>query len=217
MSSRRFAPGDTATRRDVLNGKVWAASPHRVLHDTGAELLLAHWPGVTGLAPTTWTAWVRTGDDAVRKQGLPDLAAGRWTLEPWTWRDTGRLSWFGVDELFSVHRFFDVEGRPLNWYVNFERPAVRTPAGIDTCDLMLDLVATPDLESWAWKDEDEYAQIRRLGLVGDGEHAALQRARERAVALIDTRGGPFREDWPRWRADANWPIPVLPDRAAVLD
>jgi len=205
-----FDEGDTVTRRDVLDGQVFSAAPHRVLHDTGDELLLAHWPGIAARAPRTWTGWLRTGDESVRKQALPDLAARTWELDDWVWRDTGRLSWFGVDPWFSVHRFFDLAGTPLNWYINFERPVVRTRSGLDTFDVMIDLVAAPDLSWWRWKDEDEYAEIRRLGVVSDAEYGLIEQARERAAALVETRGGPFAEDWSSWRADPAWPIPVLP-------
>jgi hypothetical protein len=204
------APGATAVLRDVLRGRVRTVVPHRVLDDTGTTLLVAHWPGIVSLMPDHWTAGIRTGDGAIRLHTLPDVAAGRWTLEPWTWHSTARLSWYGIDEWFSVHRFFDPGGRAQSWYVNFERPWTRTPGGLDTCDLWVDLVAGPDLESWAWKDEDEYAHARRLGLVSADEHAAVARARERAVALIGARGGPFGESWPAWRADESWPLPALP-------
>jgi hypothetical protein len=43
------------------------------------------------------------------------------------------------------------------------------------------------------------------------------RARDRAVALIDARGGPLGQDWSQWRAEQGWPLPVLPERAGVLE
>ena len=48
------------------------------------------------------------------------------------------------------------------WYANFERPFQRTPIGIDTFDLLLDLVIEPD-SSYRWKDEGEYRLGRQLG------------------------------------------------------
>jgi len=33
---------------------------------------------------------MRTGDDSIRKQGIPDLAARRWELERYAWRDRPR-------------------------------------------------------------------------------------------------------------------------------
>jgi hypothetical protein len=209
-----FPEGATAVRRDVLDGRVFSAAPHRVLRDTGDVLLAAYWPGIASRQPQTWIDWLRTGDDGVRKRAIPDLAARRWTLGDWVWERTGRLTWFGVDEWFSVHRNFDLEGRPLNWYINFERPATRTPAGVDTFDVMVDLVAEPDLSGWHWKDEDEYAQGQAAGLFDAAEVARIEAARERAVALVERRGGPFAEDWPSWRPDPAWPLPALPAPAA---
>lgn len=189
-----FAEGATAVRRDVLRGRVWTAAPHRVVHDRPGELLLAYWPGIQSVAPTTWTEWLRSGDEAARKQAIPNLARGQWTLERWTWRETVLLSWFGLDEDFSIHRFYRLQDGRVSWYVNFERPYERTRIGIDTFDLLLDLVVAPDLSRWDWKDEDEYAHGRRLGLIGDQEHRRVEGARARAVALLESGGGPFAQD-----------------------
>jgi hypothetical protein len=134
-----FAEGSTAVRRDTLGGKIWSATPHRVVRDSGSELVLACWPGVEMLGPTTWIQWLLTGDDAVRKQAIPNLAAGRWELGRWTWRDTTLLSHFSADDYFSVQRYFGGGHRHGRWYVNFERPYRRTRIGIDTFDLLLDL------------------------------------------------------------------------------
>jgi hypothetical protein len=203
-----FAEGTTAVRRDVLDGRVYSAAPHRVLHDTGDELLLAYWPGITSVAPQTWIDALN-GDGSARGRAVSDLAARRWTVGDWVWGRTTRLSWFGVDEWFSLHRSFDLEGKPLNWYVNFERPAVRTASGVDTFDLMIDLVAEPDLSGWRWKDEDEYAQARRIGVIDAAEAAQIEAARERAVTLIESRGGPLAGEWSSWQADPAWPLPTL--------
>lgn len=47
-----FAPGSTAVRRDVFRGKVWTATPFRVVRDGSDLLALAIWPGEKMLAPT---------------------------------------------------------------------------------------------------------------------------------------------------------------------
>ncbi|MFF7655247.1 hypothetical protein ACFZCY_36355 [Streptomyces sp. NPDC007983] len=60
--------------------------------------------------------------------------------------------------------------------VNFEHPAHRTEGGFDTLDLAVDLVIDPDLSLLRWKDEDEYAHVRRLGIVSDNEHQAVELA-----------------------------------------
>ncbi|WP_406085911.1 DUF402 domain-containing protein [Kitasatospora purpeofusca] len=210
----RFTPGSTTVRRDVHKGRVWSAQPYRTVADDGAVIALAYWPGLTSLGPTTWSAAMRTGDDAVRKSGLEDLAAGQWQLAPWQWQGTTLLSRFEEGEYFSVHTFQDAEtGDPKRWYVNFELPYVRTPIGLDTFDLFVDLVVEPDLSAHRWKDLDEYDQARRLGLISDPLHAVVDEARERALALVQERALPFSEDWPAWTPDPVWPSPELPPNA----
>ncbi|MFC8448178.1 DUF402 domain-containing protein [Kitasatospora sp. NPDC057223] len=208
----RFEPGSTAVRRDVHRGRVWTAMPQRVLADTGDTLQLAYWPGITSLAPTTWIEAWRTGDTALRESGLRSLAAGTWTTAPYRWTGTALRSTFLTGEHFSIHRFQDaVTGNPIRWYVNFELPYIRRPGvGIDTLDLCVDLVAEPDLSTWSWKDEDEYAQARRLGLIGDDLHTLVDHARRRALGLLQEQAGPFGDPWTAWSPDPAWPLPTLP-------
>ncbi|WP_244905226.1 DUF402 domain-containing protein [Streptomyces agglomeratus] len=122
--------------------------------------------------------------------------------------------------LFSVNAFYvpDGHGRRLrNWYVNFEHPTRRTEAGFDTFDLTVDLVVDPGLTGWQWKDEDEYAHVRRLGIVTDTEHQAVNAARGQVLATLEERSGPFTDAvaWSAWRWNPAWPAPRLPQPAAV--
>jgi hypothetical protein len=90
-----------------------------------------------------------------------------------------------------------------------QRPPVWRPDGWDTSDLALDLVVDPD-GTRRWKDEDEYAHDLRLGLITDAEHAAVQGAREEAVALVEARGELFAESaLGRWQPDPAWATPSL--------
>ncbi len=211
-----LAAGSTIVRRDARGGKIWTATPNRVINDSGSELMLACWPGLEMLAPTTWIDWLQSGDDQARQQSIINLAAGHWDLGRWTWRDTSLLSWFGTGIYFSVHRFLPAAKLACDWYVNFERPRRRTRIGIDTCDLFVDLVVQPDLSSYAWKDEGEYAQARRLGLIDDTVHAAVDEARQQVLALIESRQGPFAQDLSAWRPDPRWATPVLPNDALTV-
>ncbi|MFJ9523638.1 DUF402 domain-containing protein [Kitasatospora sp. NPDC101801] len=210
-----FTPGATAVRRDVHLGRVWTAMPQRVLADTGDVLTLAYWPGITSLAPTTWIDSLATGDTTLRESGLANLVSGAWSTAPYTWTGTALRSHFLAGEHFSVHQFQD-HATGTRWYVNFELPHVRRPGiGIDTLDLCVDLVVEPDLSAWSWKDEDEYDQVRRLGLVDDHLHRHVERAREKAVGLLQDRSGPFAQPWSVWSPDPAWPLPVLPADAAI--
>jgi len=50
----RFDEGATLVRRDVLRGRLWSASAHRVVRDDDAGLVLACWPGTEVVAASTW-------------------------------------------------------------------------------------------------------------------------------------------------------------------
>jgi protein associated with RNAse G/E len=207
----RFPHGTTVVRRDIFGGKVWTATPYRTVRDDGETVALAHWPGVESLKPTTWIRWLRQGDEGARAEAFPNLAAGTWELDGWTWQDTTTLTLAWENEYFAVDLVFR-DGTFTGWYVNFQRPFVRTTIGVDTFDLLLDLVVDADGAA-RWKDEGEYAHGRRLGLVSDAEHRAVGLTREQVLSLLAGRTGPFAYDWTAWRRDARWPDPVLPATA----
>lgn len=208
--------GSTIVRRDVFEGRVWSAYPARVLSDDRGNLVFGYWPGVEAMAPVSWIDWLTTGDARRRSDGLCDLAARRWVLGPWRWRWTNVVHALASGRWFSVNSFFDAAtGERLCWYVNFERPYVRTSVGVDTFDLLVDLVVQPDL-TWSWKDEGEYDHACRFGVITDVDQAALRGARDEAISLIESQAGPFAGSDNAWRPDARWSVPELPpgvDRA----
>lgn len=204
----------TAVRRDVFGSRVWSAQALRVVRDTAEALVVACCPGAEGMAPTDWIASRVSGDAAPRERAVGSLAAGGWRLAPWRWESAVLLLWNPPGTYFSVNAFYDLAGDcGLNrWYVNFQRPLRRTASGFDTFDLLLDLVVAPDLARWEWKDEDEYAHGRRLGVVGESDHRGVEEARGQVLGMIENREGPFADgaglrDW-RW--DPLWPVPELP-------
>jgi hypothetical protein len=67
-----------------------------------------------------------------------------------------------------------------------------------------------------WKDVDEYAQGRQLGLVTDAQDTEIERAKDQAFAMFEQRTGPFDERWLSWRLDPAWTLPVLPDNATTV-
>ncbi|MGW6771450.1 DUF402 domain-containing protein [Streptomyces sp. NPDC055037] len=151
----------------------------------------------------------------MRTEVFEAMASGRWELAATVWRETDLLLWKPPAAWFSINAFFvpDGEGRRLrNWYVNFEHPTRRREAGFDTFDLTVDLVVTPDLTRWEWKDEDEYAHVRRLGIVSDAEHQAVDDARAQVLAMLHDRAGVFAhaQRWAAWEWEPAWPTPRLP-------
>ena len=210
MTVDAFAVGSTVVQRHLLGGRVMSAYPCRVLADDGDAMRMAHWPGVRCQVNGEWATFCTTGQQQDRDLALAALGRRDWELVPWTWNSTVLVYELVDGRWFSINRFHDpATGALLSWYVNFQRPFVRVPGGIDTLDLLVDLVVGPDL-SWAWKDEDEYAHGRRMGLVTDAEHREVEAARELAVAMIEGRDGPFGLAPEPWAPDPAWPDPKLP-------
>ncbi|MER6715535.1 hypothetical protein [Streptomyces sp. NPDC000877] len=98
--------------------------------------------------------------------------------------------------------------------MNFEHPTRRTTQGCDTFDLTVDLVVDPGLTRWEWKDEDEYAHVRRLGIVTDTEHQAVDAASDQVLAMLTERSGPFADAsaWTSWWWNPAWPPPAAAPR-----
>jgi hypothetical protein len=219
---RSFEMGQTVVRRDVhRSGRVWSEQALRVLTDTGEALVTACAPGAQARWPALYAQARTEGDRSVRTEAFNAMASGRWDLEDAVWQETDLLLWKPPAAWFSINAFFvpDGEGRRLrNWYVNFERPTRRTEDGFDTFDLTVDLLIDPDLTRWQWKDEDEYAHVRRLGIVSDTEHQAVDAARAQVLAMLAERSGVFAdaERWALWRWEPAWPAPCLHGLAAAV-
>ncbi|MFE9651116.1 DUF402 domain-containing protein [Streptomyces sp. NPDC006365] len=213
---RRFEAGQTVVRRDVQRaGRVWSEQALRVVADTEAALVTACAPGAEARWPALYAKARADGDRSVRTEAFDAMATGQWELAPGVWQETELLLWKPPGMWFSVNAFFvptDSGRRLRNWYVNFEHPTRRTQDGFDTFDLTVDLLIDPDLSRWQWKDLDEYAHVRRLGIVTDTEHQAVDTARAKVLAMLEERSGPFADAdaWASWRWDPAWPAPRLP-------
>ena len=213
-SSEALLPvGSTAVRRDVFRDRVCTESPVRVLAADRSSVRTAVWPGVVTRATATFIASSATREKALRAAALDDLLLGEWEMGEWTWRWNSVVSevvsgrWFAITKMHSEQ----AGGALACWYVNFERPPTWHASGWDTMDLAVDLVVDPD-GGWHWKDEDEYAQCRRLGIITDADYAAIEAAREQAVALVEAREGLFADDpAERWVPEPAWPRPSLTD------
>lgn len=151
-------------------------------------------------------------DRSARMAAFDAMATGEWELTSARWERTELLQWKPPAAWFSINAFYTAAGL-RNWYANFEHPTRRTETGFDTLDLTVDLVIDPDLERFEWKDEDEYAHVRRLGIVTDAEHREVERARGQVLAMLGDRTGVFAEAeaWAAWRWDPAWTPPRLPD------
>ena len=175
----RFTPGSTIVKREVWGGHAWLEHPVTVDSDDGDEGVLA--VVLADGAPFTF----------------PEHPGG---AHPWSrqdaWADATALQLRRSGDWYSVWKFFDEAGLFSGWYVNFERPLVRTPDGIQTDDLELDLIVLPDGER-RWKDVEHLAEglDRRRYEVDDLRE--VLRAAARVSELLD-RDDRWWSPWDEW-------------------
>jgi len=142
---------------------------------------------------------------------------GGHALRPWVENEALVLYRHGdAHSVWLYWRAADHEFR--EWFINLEEPWRRTPIGFDSRDNLLDIVLAPDLSAWHWKDEDELAWAVESGRHSAEEAIAFRREGERALALIRRGAFPFDRDWPNWKTNGDWCVPVLPnDWNAFID
>jgi uncharacterized protein DUF402 len=199
----RFEPGDPIVIREIWQGRVWYARPATVVRDDPNLTMLHVHPHAHAMEP------VDAAGNALR---IP--------TDDWAFRDTERgdawnLSFAFPDTPYSVILGYEPDGELREYYVNLQTPLVRTDAGFDTVEHILDVQITPDRSAWAWKDEDELAEAVVDGLFTDEDVAWFRYWGERAVEHVLLREPPFDEDWSAWRPDPGWSEPVLPDDWAL--
>ncbi|NEB95940.1 cytidylyl-2-hydroxypropylphosphonate hydrolase [Streptomyces bauhiniae] len=126
------------------------------------------------------------------------------------WFGTGVLKLARPGEPWSVWLFWEPGWRFKNWYVNLEQPLARWAGGVDSEDHFLDISVHPD-RTWHWRDEDEFAQAQRDGLMNAETAGRVKSAGRRAVEVIEAWGTPYDDGWQHWRPDPSWSVPALPE------
>lgn len=200
-----WAPGDQVLWRYRANGRdrIHICRPVTVVQDT--DELLAVW-----LAADTRCVKPRLADGTeIHHEPLSTRYTKPRALAQCRWLGTGVLKLARPADPWSVWLFWDRGWRFRNWYVNLEEPRVRWSGGVDSEDHFLDIAVYPD-RSWEWKDEDEFAQAQRAGLMPPRQAARVRSAGRSAVRAITAWTAPFRDGWEDWRPDPNWPVPELP-------
>jgi uncharacterized protein len=197
----RWTPGRAAMVRTVRpNGRVHSVLPVTVVQDDDDVLALY-------LAPGTVCKRRAGRRGGPRGRLLVEATGGH---EDWTWRDHRRLSLWRPGEMFTISLFWrESDDRFVDWYVDIAAPIRRTPLGIDTRDLDLDIVIDPDRQ-WRWKDEDELLWRLESGYRTAEDVAAIRAAGEQALALLAAGDPRFDQRWVAWRPDPAWPLPSVP-------
>ncbi|MEU3335636.1 cytidylyl-2-hydroxypropylphosphonate hydrolase [Streptomyces sp. NPDC002144] len=201
-----WAPGTQVLwrYRENAGDRVHIARPVTVVRDD-AELL-AVWlaPGTECVRP------VLADGTPVHQEPLRSRYTKPRTVQLDRWFGTGVLKLARPGEPWSVWLFWEPGWRFKNWYVNLETPLERWAGGVDSEDHFLDICVYPD-RSWAWRDEDEFAQARQDGLMDDHVAEQVRRAGLSAVEVIRAWGPPYSDGWQHWRPDPSWAVPSLPE------
>lgn len=199
--------GQTIVHQEVWSGRVWAARPLVVVEDTNERMLLWIPKGTVRKVPATPPSRLDPPDRQARI--VENLSRCDWVLGEHEW-DVSSLWILRPVDWHAVWVSWLDDGSHYGWYVNLQYPFRRTVIGIETMDLMLDIVAEPDL-SWRWKDEDEFAELLHCGVLDRSTGLRVRREADLVIDRIESGSPPFSEAWPAWRPDPSWPIPALVD------
>lgn len=205
--SHYWSPGEAVTFREVLNHKVVCARPVTVVQDTPELTALLLTPGAACKISTLFLQ-VMAGT-APRASRWEEQRSGEWSMGDTVWRRLRVLKLMRPGDYYATWVCWEHEtGAFVSWYVNFQLPFVRSPVGFDTFDLELDLDVAPDL-TWAWKDEAEYREGIRWGVISAETASYVESARVRVLSLIESRAWPFDGTFVRWEPDGSWEQPRL--------
>ncbi|MFD7880181.1 DUF402 domain-containing protein [Streptomyces sp. NPDC059766] len=201
-----WAPGSQILWRYRENGgkRFHIARPVTVARDD--EEVLAAWmaPGTECMRPVLADGTPVHVEPLESRYTKPRVArSGRWL-------GTGVLKLARPGEPWSVWLFWEPDWEFKNWYVNLEEPLARWEGGVDSEDHFLDISVHPD-RSWHWRDEDEFAQAQRDGLMDPDLAERVRAAGRDAVEVIRAWGAPYSQGWQHWRPDPSWAVPLLPE------
>lgn len=198
MNQKSFwSAGEHATLRGV-GAKVFWATPTIVVQDT-SELIVLYMPaGVLG----------KDTDHKPTPQEL--LSIDKIHISDTQWERTDVLILVVPEEAFSTYIMWETGTKNLDcWYVNLQEPIRRTNIGFDTMDNMLDVVISPDMSEWSWKDEDEFEEAQKVGFYSAEKAFEIRAAGEKAIQLVTKERCSFYKQWEKWQANPEWELPKL--------
>lgn len=149
-----------------------------------------------------------------------NLVRGGWdgTHSEREWHGDGVVFVHAWGEPWSVWRWVDRGGVwSAYFYVNFERPWVRTRLGYDTEDWVLDLVISGEERAVRVKDADELEWCVSVGTISAEQAELTRRSTDRVTAMASANEWPFSADWSAWTPQREWDAQPLPADWSVLE
>lgn len=189
--------GESATLRGV-GEKVYWAYPTIVIKDN-PELIVLYMP-----------AGVMGKDTAHKPTPNELLSIEEIKIADYQWKRTDVVMLIVPGESFSTYLMWETGTKNLDcWYVNLQEPIRRTLIGFDTMDNMLDVVISPDMNSWRWKDDDEFTAAQNIGFYSPEKAREIWAEGERAIQLITKERRDLYKKWETWQPNPEWELPIL--------
>jgi protein associated with RNAse G/E len=196
-------PGDVIVWRAIFRNRIWNALAVIIVKDTPEEIILTLLPEAECMTETDYAKGKKNGK---RRWDFKDEF---WKLEKYSWRTNRLLFLLAPEKYYSIIYFWNGTTNEFRcYYINFQLPFRRSPLGIDTLDLELDLVIDPNF-LYRWKDLDEYEQAIEAGIILPGWVDEIETAKLEVLDRLAKRQYPFDGSWLSWKPDPNWLPPKL--------
>ena len=210
-----FTQSSVVAVTGTIRGRIWWADPMNVVRDSGELTVLYLGPGARCQMPD------RIAELSPLQRHSPAtwaLQAGDWALVEQPWHSTHVLTFMYPHKYFAIRMFFaERDWRHLCWYVNFQRPYVRTAIGFEALDLALDIVMPAhDINARIVKDEEQYLAGVEQGGISSEDAAAVALARSELVDLNTLPLEPFVSDWCSWRPPEGWAAQIVPPHDGTI-
>jgi len=205
MEYSRWLPGDHVIFRQTWAEKVWAAIPVTIVEDSSQRISVYVRPGTEFAAPL-----------CSRDEYLHVMANQNWTLQLLTWY--GHHLWTAIPGApYSIWSFWSESNwEHQGWKINPELPLQRTSIGFNTTDHIIDAIIQTDLNSWDWKDEDEFDTATQLGLISTNDATQIRQTIVQVTDELLSQQVNQLCALANWRPPSDWTIPVLAGNWHVL-
>lgn len=203
--NKMWTPGDVISWRGIYRERIWHVQPTILVKDSPEEIVLTLLPGTECIAEASYPRGKQNG----RRRW--EFKVQDWKLAKYTWQTNRLLLIFEPQSYYSTILFWEhASNEFLCYYVNFQLPFHRSPYGVDTLDLDLDLIIHPDF-SHQWKDVDDYQTAIDQEIILPEWAQKIDTAKNEILDRLENRQYPFDGAWLNWMPDPAWSPPTLPE------